>query len=102
MSYMKVFRICASLVLGLAALSCAKPKLVVMPCDEDLGYANQKMHLSNVQFLDENRAIDWFELYMNLEERRDNEPAKKCIPIGHRSTIEQEIERTEHSEKHLR
>lgn len=84
------------------AVHCAKPRPEVPPCDEDLGYLSQKHHLANVRFLDENRSIDWFELYENLEERRANAPAQKCIPATRSPSIEQQIERREHELKELR
>jgi hypothetical protein len=87
---------------ALLAVGCAKPKLSVAPCDLDLGYSSNKMHLANVQFLGEDRSHDWFELYQNLEARRSNSPAVGCIPQNVTSTIEQTIERREHSLKHLR
>ena len=86
----------------LLLMACAKQKPEVMPCDEDLGYQTRKMHLANVQFLDEGRAIDWFELYENLEERRMNNAPQKCIPGVKAATIEQQIERREHELSHLR
>jgi hypothetical protein len=92
--------ICMFLVFSL--FGCNKPKLVVEPCDQDLGFANRKMHLSNVRFLQEDSAIDWFEIYMNLDERRKNEPAANCIPLEHKHSIEQEIDRNEHNLSHLR
>ena len=82
--------------------ACAKPKLSVDPCDEDLGYATRKMHLSNVKFLNEDKQVDWFEIYENLEERRKNTAPQNCIPRSHAPTIEQQIERTEHDLKNLR
>lgn len=82
--------------------ACAKPKLSVDPCDEDLGYATRKIHLSNVRFLDEEKAVDWFEIYENLEERRKSAAPQKCIPGERTQTIEQQIERTEHDLKNLR
>ncbi len=86
----------------LFAVGCAKQKLSVAPCDLDLGYTSNKMHLANVQFLGEDRSHDWFELYQNLESRRINRPAQGCIPQSETSTIEQTIERREHSLRHLR
>ncbi len=83
-------------------LHCAKPRPEVPPCDEDLGYLSQKHHLANVRFLDENRSIDWFELYENLEERRANTAPQKCIPGSRAPSIEQQIERREHELKELR
>jgi hypothetical protein len=80
----------------------AKPQLSVAPCDEDLGYTTGKMHLSNVKFLDEERQVDWFEIYENLEERRKNTPPQNCIPGTRTPTIEQQIERNEHDLKNLR
>lgn len=91
---------CLLVVMLLGA--CAKPKLSVDPCDEDLGYATRKMHLSNVKFLDEDKQVDWFEIYENLEERRKNTAPQNCIPGSHAPTIEQQIERTEHDLKNLR
>lgn len=84
------------------AMNCAKPKPEIMPCDEDLGHLSRKGHLANVRFLDENRSIDWFELYENLEERRNNTAPTKCIPGAHVRTIEQAIERREYELGHLR
>lgn len=84
------------------AMNCTKPQPEVMPCDEDLGYQSQKHHLANVRFLDENRSIDWFELYENLEERRTNTAPQKCIPGTHTQSVEQQIERREHELKNLR
>lgn len=89
-------------ILTLLAIGCAKPKLSVQPCDLDLGYSSNKMHLANVQFLGEDRSHDWFELYQNLEARRTNRAAVGCIPQNETATIEQTIERREHSLKHLR
>lgn len=83
-------------------LNCAKVKPQVPPCDEDLGYLSSKHHLANVQYLDENRSIDWFELYENLEERRTNTAPQKCIPGSHAPTTEQAIEREEHGLRNLR
>ena len=83
-------------------LHCAKPRPEVPPCDEDLGYLSKKHHLANVRFLDENRSIDWFELYENLEERRANTAPQKCIPGTHVPSVEQQIERREHELKNLR
>lgn len=92
-----------SLTLLFAILgSCSKPQLSVDPCDEDLGYATRKMHLANVKFLEEERQIDWFEIYENLEERRKNTPPQNCIPGARTPTIEQQIERYEHDLKNLR
>lgn len=90
------------LTLLAAVLHCSKPKPEVPPCDEDLGYLSQKHHLANVRFLDENRSIDWFELYENLEERRTNTAPQKCIPGSRAPSIEQQIERREHELKSLR
>ena len=90
---------CSALYLG---ANCGKPRLRVDPCDEDLGYATGKMHLANVQFLDEEKQVDWFEIYENLEERRKNAAPQKCIPMQQTRTIEQEIERNEHDLKNLR
>jgi hypothetical protein len=86
---------------GLTA-GCTKPKLAVEACDLDLGYVSTKMHLANVQYLGEDRSPDWFELYQNLEMRRSNRPAASCIPGKEVSTLEQNIERREHSLKNLR
>lgn len=85
-----------------AVTHCNKPVPEVPPCDEDLGYLSPKHHLANVRFLDENRSIDWFELYENLEERRFNTPAQKCIPATRSPSVEQQIERREHELKELR
>jgi hypothetical protein len=82
--------------------SCAKPKYTPGPCDLDLGYSSGKMHLSNVKFLAEDRAIDWFEIYENLERRRGNRPAADCIPGEKVRVVEQTIEHLEHSLKNLR
>ena len=98
---MKLTVITAIFLLG-AITHCNKPVPEVPPCDEDLGYLSQKHHLANVRFLDENRSIDWFELYENLEERRKNTAPQNCIPGSHAPTIEQQIERTEHDLKNLR
>ncbi len=88
------------LVACLAA--CAKPKYSAAPCELDLGYSSGKLHLANVQYLGEDRAIDWFEIYQNLESRRSNRPAPDCIPVGAVLGIEQMIERREHALKNLR
>jgi hypothetical protein len=90
------------ILISLFFVACAKPKLSVDPCDEDLGYATQKLHLSNVKYLDEDKQVDWFEIYENLEERRKSTPPQKCIPGSTTPTIEQQIERTEHDLKNLR
>jgi len=90
------------LVAVLGFIACSKPKISVPPCDLDLGYLSQKMHLANVEFLDEGRQIDWFELYENLDERRRMVPAPGCIPAAHGHTIEQQIERSEHGIRNLR
>lgn len=97
---MKMRITCLLVIVLLGA--CAKPQLSVDPCDEDLGYATRKMHLSNVKFLDEDKQVDWFEIYENLEERRKNAAPQKCIPGSHAPSIEQQIERTEHDLKNLR
>ncbi len=90
------------ILVSFTLIACAKPKLSVDPCDEDLGYATRKMHLSNVKYLDEDKQVDWFELYENLDARRKNTPPQNCIPGSHTPTIEQQIERTEHDLKNLR
>ena len=92
----------ALITIILTLASCSKPKLSVDPCDEDLGYATRKMHLSNVKFLGEEKEVDWFEIYENLEERRKNTAPRNCIPGTNAPTIEQQIERTEHDLKNLR
>lgn len=89
-------------VLAVLLIGCAKARHEVMPCDQDLGYASRKMHLANVQYLDENRGIDWFELYENLVNRRNNTAPQNCIPLQNQPTIEQMIERSEHDVKELR
>jgi hypothetical protein len=80
-----------------------KPKLAVEACDLDLGYVSNKMHLANVQYLGEDRSPDWFELYQNLEMHG---AAIALLPAAYPaknvSTLEQNIERREHSLKHLR
>lgn len=73
-----------------------------MPCDQDLGFVSDKMHLANVRFLQEDRSIDWFEIYENLEERRSNTPAHRCIPFSPVTSVEQQIERREHELRSLR
>lgn len=81
---------------------CAKPRPAIMPCDEDLGFSTRKLHLANVDFLNEDRAVDWYEIYENLTLRRTNTPAEKCIPHTRVKTIEQNIDSVEHSIKELR
>jgi len=88
--------------LSACLVACAKPRLQIPPCDEDLGYLSQKNHLANVKYLDEDRAIDWFELYDNLDSRKKGQPPQNCIPLRERSSIEQQIERHEHDVKNLR
>ena len=88
---------------ALAALAaCSKTQPVVMPCDTDLGYLGNKIHLANVQFLWESRQVDWFELYDNIENRRTMKPAPNCIPTRNVVATERLIERQEHSLRHLR
>lgn len=82
--------------------SCAKPKYSPGPCDLDLGYSAGKMHLANVKYLGEDRAIDWFEIYENLERRSGNRPAGECIPGEQVPAVEHMIEHLEHSLKNLR
>lgn len=73
-----------------------------MPCDSDLGYLGDKMHLANVRFLQEGRQFDWFEIYDNIEDRRSMQPASNCIPVSTSLTTERAIERQEYSLRHLR
>lgn len=60
------------------------------------------MHLANVRFLTENRSIDWFEFYHNLEERLRHLPAENCIPVTRAESVERAIARSEHALRHLR
>lgn len=89
-------------LMAVLLLGCAKARHEVMPCDQDQGYTSRKMHLANVQYLDESRNIDWFELYENLVNRSKNTAPQNCIPLQSRQTIEQMIERSEHDVKELR
>ncbi len=73
-----------------------------MPCDADLGYLGDKMHLANVRFLQETRQFDWFEVYDNIEDRRSMQPAFNCIPTQPGTSTERAIEREEYSVRHLR
>lgn len=82
--------------------SCTKQGLSVPPCDADLGYLAERMHLANVRFLNESRQVDWFEVYENLEDRRSLKPAANCIPVSPTITTERAIERQEYSVRNLR
>lgn len=91
------------ILLGLlGASSCNKPRLSVMPCDADLGYQGEKVHLANIRFLQESKQFDWFELYDNIEDRRSMKPAIDCIPVGTATTTERAIERQEYSLRNFR
>ncbi len=91
------------LELALAGLcACSRPRLSVAPCDSDLGYLGEKLHLANVRFLKESRQMDWFEIYDNLEYRRSLRPAANCIPVSAPIATERAIEREEYSLRNLR
>lgn len=93
------FFILASLfVLG----ACKKAQLEVEPCDKDLGFISSTEHLANTRFLQADRSFDWFEIYDNLEARRENTPSPNCIPSPKKESIERAIERREYELKNLR
>lgn len=73
-----------------------------MPCDADLGYLGERVHLANVRFLRESRQFDWFEVYENIEDRRSMRPATDCIPLERAASTERAIERQEYSVRNLR
>jgi len=86
----------------ISLVSCSRPKTPIAPCDEDLGYSTRKMHLANIDFLNEERQTDWYQLYDNLGKRRTYTPAAKCIPQSKPPTVEESINSVEHGIKELR
>ncbi len=82
--------------------ACKKPQLEVGSCDKDLGFVSSTEHLANTRFLQADRSFDWFEIYDNLEARRENTPSPNCIPSPKKESIERAIERREYELKNLR
>ena len=86
----------------LLLLSCRKTNTDVEPCQVQLGRYQRGVHLANVDFINEDQRLNWFEISKNMIDGFSYAPAARCIPTANLKSIEVQIAEQEEARKNLR
>ena len=90
------------ILVAMLLIGCRKTNTDVEPCQTQLGRFQRGVHLANIDLINENQRLDWFEISKNLIQGSSYAPAERCIPISGSKNIELQIAEQEEARKNLR